>query len=102
MKAIDVLDTKAQNASEPQVDVTGGKFSSDVKEFVPEGNTTDTDSEGNFIVVVDKAKAVAEANGVGYTTVQAAIDAVANSDAAGTVKLCKAKLRAWPCPRARM
>ena len=24
-------------------DVTGGKFSSDVKEFVPEGNTTDTD-----------------------------------------------------------
>ena len=58
-----------------------------MKEFVPEGNTTDTDSEGNFIVVVDKAKAVAEANGVGYTTVQAAIDAVANSDAAGTVKL---------------
>lgn len=69
---------------------------------MPEGNTTDTDSEGNFIVVVDKAKAVAEANGVGYTTVQAAIDAVANSDAAGTVSFCKAKLRAWPCPRARM
>lgn len=101
LKAIDVLDTKAQNASE-QVDVTGGKFSSDVKEFVPEGNTTDTDSEGNFIVVVDKAKAVAEANGVGYTTVQAAIDAVANSDAAGTVKLLQSKAESVAVPRARM
>ena len=97
LKAIDVLDTKAQNASE-QVDVTGGKFSSDVKEFVPEGNTTDTDSEGNFIVVVDKAKAVAEANGVGYTTVQAAIDAVANSDAAGTVKLLQSKAESVAVP----
>ena len=32
---------------------------------IRDSNTTDTDSEGNFIVVVDKAKAVAEANGVG-------------------------------------
>ena len=73
LKAIDVLDTKAQNASE-QVDVTGGKFSSDVKEFVP------------------------EANGVGYTTVQAAIDAVANSDAAGTVKLLQSKAESVAVP----
>ena len=43
---------------------------------MPEGTPLIRTSEGNFIVVVDKAKAVAEANGVGYTTVQAAIDAV--------------------------
>ena len=54
--------------------------------------------EGNFIVVVDKAKAVAEANGVGYTTVQAAIDAVANSDAAGTVKLLQSKAESVAVP----
>ena len=86
------------SSATPVISVTGGKFSSDVKEFVPEGNTTDTDSEGNFIVVVDKAKAVAEANGVGYTTVQAAIDAVANSDAAGTVKLLQSKAESVAVP----
>ena len=48
--------------------------------------------------MVDKAKAVAEANGVGYTTVQAAIDAVANSDAAGTVKLLQSKAESVAVP----
>ena len=63
--------------------IFGGTFSSDVNQYVLEGNKWDSETSA---VVIDEAKAVASVNGVGYTSLQDAIDA---APAGGTVTLVR-------------
>ena len=70
--------------------ITGGSFSNDVSQYVPNsgeggGMSVTDDGDGNFTVSVSK-DAVAEVNSVGYTTLQAAINAANDGD---TVTLLK-------------
>ena len=62
--------------AEKNASITGGTFLSgsekcDVAAYIPAGMEQNADGE----VIIDKTVAVAEVNGVGYTTLQAAIDA---------------------------
>ena len=57
--------------------VTGGNFSGDVSQFVPEGMKYDADTGK---VVIDEEKAVASIGKVGYVSLQAAITAANNGD----------------------
>ena len=70
-----------------RIEVSGGTFSSNVKDFVVEGNTAVEDENGNFVIAADPETAVAEMNGKGYMSLQEAI-AAAGTDAAA-VKLLK-------------
>ena len=70
-----------------RIEVSGGTFSSNVKDFVVEGNTAVEDENGNFVIAADPETAVAEMNGKGYMSLQEAITA-AGTDAAA-VKLLK-------------
>ena len=56
--------------------VTGGTFTTDASDYIPDGMTQDED--GN--VVINEDTAVAKVNGVGYTTLQAAIEAAQDGD----------------------
>ncbi|MFR1105897.1 MAG: hypothetical protein ACLSD3_13975, partial [Acutalibacteraceae bacterium] len=69
------------------VSISGGTFSSNVKDFVVKGNTAVEDENGNFVIAADPQTAVAEMNGKGYMSLQEAI-AAAGTDAAA-VKLLK-------------
>ena len=67
------------------ITVTGGTFDNTTwSEYTPEGNTLVDDGNGNFVVGVDEATAIAEVDGIGYPSVQDAIDAI---DSEGTVTL---------------
>ncbi len=68
------------------VSISGGTYSSDVSAYVIAGNTAITNDGGaTYTIGVDATTAVAEVNGVGYTTLQAAIDAAGTT--ASTVTL---------------
>lgn len=70
-----------------EIAVTGGTFTADVAEYIPEGAILTQDKSGK--IVEDESSvnsAVAEAGGVKYTTLQGAIDAAADGE---TVKLLK-------------
>ncbi|MCD7769352.1 MAG: MBG domain-containing protein [Oscillospiraceae bacterium] len=85
-----VFNTSSTNQS-GTITVSGGTYNSDVSEYVVAGNTaieTSTDS-GIYIIGTDTSadsEAVAEVNGYGYTTLQAAIAAAGDGD---TVTLLK-------------
>ncbi len=74
------LDTEGNTG----INITGGSFTSDVSKYVAEGNKLVDDGNGNYSISVDEETAIAEANGVGYTSLQAAIDAISGT---GEVKL---------------
>lgn len=62
-----------------EIAVTGGTFTADVAEYIPEGAILTQDKSGK--IVEDESSvnsAVAEAGGVKYTTLQGAIDAAAD------------------------
>lgn len=64
-----------------EIAVTGGTFTADVAEYIPEGAILTQDKSGK--IVEDESSvnsAVAEAGGVKYTTLQGAIDAAADGD----------------------
>ena len=63
--------------------IFGGTFSSDVNQYVLEGNKWDSETGA---IVVDDTEAVASVNGVGYTSLKEAIDA---APAGGTVTLVR-------------
>ena len=68
--------------------ISGGTYSSDVSEYVVEGNQAlDDDKDGTFTINPDPKVAVAEVNGLGYKTVQEAVDAAAAKG--GEVKLLR-------------
>lgn len=46
-------DAIKKDGATPVIEVTGGSFSSDVSEYVPEDMTVDTDDQGNFVVYVE-------------------------------------------------
>lgn len=62
------------------INITGGSFTSDVSKYVAEGNKLVDDGSGNYSISVDEETAIAEANGVGYTSLQAAIDAISTGE----------------------
>lgn len=70
-------------ATDDQKFIFGGTFSSNVNQYVPEGNKWDYSTGA---VVIDEAEAVASVNGVGYTSLQKAINA---APAGGTVTLVR-------------
>lgn len=57
--------------------VSGGTYSSDVSNYVSDGNKAILDENGTYFIGADTSTAIAEFNGYGYTSVQAAIDAAA-------------------------
>lgn len=57
--------------------VTGGTYTTDVKDYVVAGNTTIQNQDGTYSIIADSTAAIAEFNGKGYMTLQAAIDAAA-------------------------
>ena len=74
-----------QGAEGATVQVTGGTFSNDVKDYVPAGSTTVQDENGKYTIgVADNA--VAQIGSVGYTTLSEAIKVAKDGD---TVKLLK-------------
>ena len=63
------------NSSTNEVAISGGTFSSSVEQYLPEGSVLIQDEDGK--VIVDKTKtAVVAINGVGFTSMGAAIKAV--------------------------
>lgn len=66
--------------------IRGGTYSSDVSAYVVEGNKAIKNQNDSFTIGPDPAVAVAEVDGVGYTSVQAAINAAATAGN-GEVKL---------------
>lgn len=77
-----------KNTGDPEI--TGGTFSTqaDVAPYVAGGNTLVPNEDGSFSLKIDEATAVAKVDGVGYTTLQAAVDALAASQSkTGSVTL---------------
>ena len=68
------------NNKAEKIAVVGGKFSTSVSQFVPEGMIQGEDGK----VIIDTDTAVASVNGVGYTTLADAINAATNDS---TVKM---------------
>ena len=64
------------NNEAEKIAVVGGKFSTSVSKFVPEGMIQGKDGK----VVIDEEKAVASIGNVGYTSLESAIDAAKNGD----------------------
>lgn len=72
-----------------RIEVSGGTFSSDVKDFVVKGAEVYEDENGNFGIRPAQGSAVA-INGVGYTTMQDAVNAIATSESkTGTITVLK-------------
>ncbi|PWL98558.1 MAG: hypothetical protein DBY04_03615, partial [Clostridiales bacterium] len=80
------IDTYNLNASsDTGIRVTGGTFDNTTwSDYTPAGNTLVPDGNGNYVIGVDEATAIAEVDDVGYMNVQDAIDAI---DTEGTVTL---------------
>lgn len=81
------IDVKNSSATNTSVSISNGTFSTDVSEYVVDGNKAVQNENGTYSIGVDTSEdsaAVAEFNGYGYTSVQAAINAAA---AAGSGKV---------------
>ncbi|MDO5154099.1 MAG: hypothetical protein Q4D50_12195 [Eubacteriales bacterium] len=79
------------NTGTNTVSISGGTYSSNVSSYVVDGNTAVQNENGTYSIGVDTSEdsaAVAEFNGYGYTSVQAAIDAAAAAGS-GEVTLLK-------------
>ena len=85
-----VLSKDAENLANANITISGGKFANDVSDFATPGNTAIKNEDGSFSIGADKSEngtAVAEVNGYGYTTVQAAVNAIGSGT--GTIKMFK-------------
>jgi hypothetical protein len=72
-----------------RIEVSGGTFSSNVKDFVVDGAEVYEDENGNFGIRPAQGSAVA-INGVGYDTMQDAVNAIATSESkTGTITVLK-------------
>ncbi len=69
--------TGAEYAEGSVIEITGGTFTGNVSQFVPEGMKYDADTGK---VVIDEEKAVASIGNVGYTSLESAIDAAEDGD----------------------
>lgn len=88
-EGIPVIEKMETNTDMSDVKVSGGTFSSDVKDFVVAGAEVYKDENGNFGIRPAQGSAVA-INGVGYTTMQDAVDAIATSESKpGTITVLK-------------
>ncbi len=81
--AVTVVAEEASSSNNDRIEITGGTFSHDITDYVAAGNKYE-----NGQVVIDNTTAVAEVNGVGYTSLQGAIDGVVD-DTQTTVTLLK-------------
>ncbi|MCD7827756.1 MAG: carbohydrate-binding domain-containing protein [Clostridiales bacterium] len=61
------------------ITITGGTYSSDVSAYVDSYNTTSENADGTYSIVAG-SDAVASLNGIGYESVQAAVNAAADGD----------------------
>ncbi|MCD7774726.1 MAG: hypothetical protein LUH40_03985 [Clostridiales bacterium] len=61
------------------ITITGGTYSSDVSAYVDSYNTTSENEDGTYSIVAS-SDAVASLNGIGYESVQAAVNAAADGD----------------------
>ena len=83
---VDIMEPTSDAETKGDITVTGGTFSNvdkgKLEQFIPEGNKLDE----NGSVAIDETEAVASVDGVGYTSLQDAIDA---APAGGTVTLVR-------------
>lgn len=83
---VDIMEPTLGAETKGDITVTGGTFSNvnkdKLEQFIPEGNKLD--EKGS--VAIDETKAVASVDGVGYTSLQDAIDA---APAGGTITILK-------------
>ena len=82
--AVDTMTTDTKPATE-RLTITGGTFSSNVSAYVAPGNSYNSETGK---VSIDREKAVASVNNVGYPSLQKALDAAANNEQV-TVTLLK-------------
>ena len=76
-----VADTLQLGKAKKKIAVSGGTYSSNIKEFLTDGNTAVTDSNGNYIVeVVNSQNAVAKIGKVYYRNLNDAFKAVKGTD----------------------
>lgn len=88
-KGIPVIEEMETNTDMSDVKVSGGTFSSDVTDFVVKGAEVYEDENGNFGIRPAQGSAVA-INGVGYDTMQDAVNAIAASESkTGTITVLK-------------
>ena len=80
--AVTVVGEEEESPNNDRIEITGGTFSHDITKYVVAGNKYE-----NGQVVIDNITAVASVNGVGFTSLQAAIDAAEKNE--GTVTLLK-------------
>ena len=76
------IDVSSASTETPNIAIAGGTFTEDVKAYVVPGMEQDEDGK----IVIDTDTAVAEINGVGYTSLDAALAAAKDGD---TIKLLK-------------
>lgn len=83
---VDIMEPTLDDETKGDITVTGGTFSNvntgKLKQFIPEGNKLDE----NGSVAIDETEAVASVDGVGYTSLQEAINV---APAGGTVTLVR-------------
>lgn len=88
-KGTPVIEGMKTNTDMSDVKVSGGTFSSNVGAFVVKGAEVYEDENGNFGIRPAQGSAVA-INGVGYTTMQDAVNAIATSESkTGTITVLK-------------
>lgn len=88
-KGTPVIEGMKTNTDMSDVKVSGGTFSSDVKDFVVKGAEVYKDENGNFGIRPEQDSAVA-INSVGYATMQDAVNAIATSESkTGTITVLK-------------
>lgn len=88
-KGTPVIEGMKTNTDMSDVKVSGGTFSSNVGAFVVKGAEVYEDENGNFGIRPAQGSAVA-INGVGYATMQDAVDAIATSESkTGTITVLK-------------
>ncbi len=73
-------------ASNDQIVVTGGTFSSDVSDYIVSGNKIIENTDGTYSIEMDETVAVVKIGNVGYSSLQTAINNAKNND---TVVLLK-------------
>ncbi|MCD8217253.1 MAG: hypothetical protein LUD01_04280 [Clostridiales bacterium] len=67
------------------IELSGGTYSSDVSEYVVTGKTAVDNGNGTYTIGVEESTAVAKVNGIGYSTLQASIEAAGTTSAEVTL-----------------
>lgn len=82
-EALNYFDNEQDNAT-GKIEASKGTFSSDVKDYVAKGNASIPNGNDTWSIGINKEEAVAEADGVGYATLEEALD---NAPEGATVTL---------------